>query len=182
MKLKLIILFLFSLSFLTGCVTPSGKTYAQSSSMLRPGDYEQKVIKTLGSPSASEVAGRDKVLKFCGTGFFADDMVYVWIQDGRVKSVTNDTNTRGGTCSRFFKSVNWASTTQSGYLYLNELSPRATRTSSNNAIYDALQNSQQQNNQIYNSLIESMGRQQQSLQPQRFQTNCMMIGNMMSCN
>lgn len=179
--MKRLILLISLTSLISGCITPSGKSYAQASLLLRAGDSESTVIKTMGNPDGSEIAGRDKVLKFCGTGGLSDEMVYAWFQDGYLKQVVNDQNTRNGSCTKFFKSVNWASTSQHGYLYLNELAYRPS-SNSNNAMYDALENSMQQNNQMYNSLIDNMGTQQRALQPQRLETNCMWIGNMLSCN
>jgi hypothetical protein len=170
---------------LSGCVTPSGKSYTSAANTIRVGDSESTVINIMGNPDANEFAGRDKVLKFCSTdrlGFTGDPMIYVWIKDGRVKNVINDRNKRIGECYSFFKSVNWDSTISSGYLYLNNLQPTSRRSSSTSAVADVLRNSMERDNQIYNSLINNMGAQQRALQPQRLQTNCMWVGNMLSCN
>lgn len=177
---------LVSVTVLSGCVSGMSDwtTVTQDSQRVRYGDSEATVMAIMGEPNQSEINGQYRVMKYCSSAMFDDAFSYILLKSGKVIAVQNAQGRVGGLCYEFFRSVNWIDTESSEKLALNEIITTTPRNNSGNfsGLAEGLQNSMQQNNQMYNSLIESMGTQQQSLQPQRFQTNCIMIGNMMSCN
>jgi len=155
------------------------------------GDTWNKVVATLGDPEEFENYQNNVLLKYCGTNDMrkgGDPMVYIWLQDGVVREIRKDYNREYGYCHEYFRGVDWKGTLASQSLELGSspLGRSAGRAQENNSIWNALgqgaAEAQQQNNQMMNSLIESMGQPRQQIQPQRFQTNCYRIGDMLSCN
>lgn len=162
---------------LTGC----NELKMQNSNIDNPvfgGETTQQVIAKYGQPVDVQVNGNNTVLTFCKEVLIYNNLLHLWMVDGKVSQTRKTSNDEIGTCLDNSTQVDWVLTKTTGQLTF----VRRGNSGVSKAIAESLQQSQQQNNQIYNSLIENMGQQQQSLQPQRFQTNCMMIGNMMSCN
>jgi len=152
------------------------------------GDSWNKVVSKLGDPQEFDNYQNHALLKYCGTNDMTvggDPMVYIWLKDGLVQEVRKDYNREYGYCHEYFRNVDWNRTIANQSLELGN-APAGRPVPNNKSVWNALgqgaADAQQQNNQMMNSLIESMGTQQQQIQPQRFQTNCMRIGDMLSCN
>ena len=173
---------------LGGCLSGMNTwdTVTKTSSTIKFGDGAAHVISLMGAPIQTEMNGSCTVYKYCSSAMVNDAFTYVLLRDNKVQSVLNRQGRVGGLCYEFFQQTDWNQTLSGNYLNLlpqtPSYSPPASSSSFSRAMADSLEETNRANNQMYNSLIESMGEQQRALQPQRFQTNCMMIGNMMSCN
>jgi hypothetical protein len=152
---KLGFLFVAS-SFLTGCISGIQNNTVKAQKIFK-GDSENSLIYSMGQPQSVETLGNQKVLKYCKTGLFSDDMTYIWIVDSRVRQYRSDNNKEKGSCEDFLRSVDWESTNKSGYLALNP-APRNYRTGRRDnsfaqAIAEGLKSASEKNNRMYNNLI-----------------------------
>lgn len=177
---------------LTGCANMERVREVNSGAgRLMIGTPIEQVVGVMGEPEAIDTFQNNVLFKYCGTSSdssMGDPMVYVWMQNGYVKDVHQEFNRKTGYCHTFFRDINWRETLAETNVILIGQAPesysdyKARKAYNNKVLSDTLQNINQQNNQIYNNLLNNMGTQQQLLQPQRLQTNCMWIGNMLSCN
>lgn len=76
--------------------------------------YEQQ----FGPADDTESYEENLVMKFCKTGMFEDDFVYLWIRSGSVVTVKKEAGSRPGSCARNYKLVDWSGTVAQGFLVL----------------------------------------------------------------
>lgn len=88
-------------------------TLEKQASQISHGDTKTRVIEIMGPPDASEFRGDREALQYCitGAGLGYHDYRVVWLQAGKVTSVTSyKRGTPGVSCSRAFLPLKWDET------------------------------------------------------------------------
>jgi hypothetical protein len=102
---------LISLFLLLLFCAPSGQLQ-KNSLALSPGSTKEDVVKALGTPQNRQFQGLDEAWQYCETdysGFSGDNMLVVWLYDGKVTGIQTYKNYLLGNCKDGFKEVKWES-------------------------------------------------------------------------
>lgn len=97
--------FLFVFTTFMSCGTTQGLSKKQN--LISPGQPRYEVINILGVPGNKQFQGKDEAWQYCQTGFSSDLYVVVWFYDGKVTGMNSYNGYGSGSCTQFFRSVNW---------------------------------------------------------------------------
>ena len=87
---------------LAGCQTVSTKQV-----LINPGQTKEEVASIMGAPGNRQFMGSKEAWQYCSAGMFADDYVLIWFEDGHVIGMNTYGNDKEGSCSSFYKNINW---------------------------------------------------------------------------
>ncbi len=100
-----VVLFLITWIFYISCGTTQGLSRKQN--LLSPGQTREEVTKILGVPGNKQFEGKNEAWQYCQTGFSSDSFVIVWFFDGKVTGMNTYNNSGTGSCTKFFRTINW---------------------------------------------------------------------------
>ena len=94
--------------FMSGCSAINHEAI-ESSAYVDPGMSKREVSDLLGPPQNRQFSGSNEAWQYCQTSVWGttDKFVVVWFFQGQVTGLTSYTESKGGLCTSFFRSVNW---------------------------------------------------------------------------
>ena len=129
---------------------PTKNTVSQAANL------ERQILAKYGKADEVERFGNAAVFKYCKTGLMGDSYTYVWSDGQSVKQIYKGKWTAPFLCAGAHRSVDWVRTMENSALVLIQPN-RRPRKSFGDAMAEAMEQTMQSNQGIYNSLIKGGG-------------------------